>query len=138
MAEFTHTPVTRKDSPPENKQADMETLVGYILLSGVVLSVLLILTGLAWNLIQTGHLTLDYGIQGMNLFGFILRDVRRLASGAFSPRLLVNWGIAILLLTPYTRVLASMLYFFVVERNLKYSLFTAFVFSVLTYSLFLR
>ena len=31
-----------------------------------------------------------------------------------------------------------MLYFAVVERNAKYTLFTGFVFSVLTYSLFLR
>ena len=43
-----------------------------------------------------------------------------------------------LLLTPYVRVLASMLYFALVERNLKYSVFTAFVLLVLTYSLFLR
>ena len=39
---------------------------------------------------------------------------------------------------PQVRVLASMLYFAFVERNGKYTLFTGFVFSVLTYSLFLR
>jgi len=41
------------------------------------------------------------------------------------------------LLTPYVRVLASMI-FFLVERNWKYSVFTFFVFAVLTYSLFLQ
>jgi uncharacterized membrane protein len=51
------------------------------------------------------------------------------------PRLLVNLGIAVLMLTPYVRVLASMLYFMLVERNLKYGLFTAFVLAMLTYSL---
>ncbi|MGE5222879.1 MAG: DUF1634 domain-containing protein [Omnitrophica WOR_2 bacterium] len=138
MAELVPLPSPENQPPAGSAQADMETLVGYTLLFGVVLSALLLIVGIIWNFAQTGYLTLDYGIQGMNLFGFILRDVRRLASGAFSPRLLVNWGIAILLLTPYTRVLASMLYFFFVEHNLKYTLFTAFVFSVLTYSLFLR
>jgi uncharacterized membrane protein len=40
------------------------------------------------------------------------------------------------MLTPYVRVLASMLYFVLVERNVKYGLFTGFVLAVLTYSLF--
>jgi len=43
-----------------------------------------------------------------------------------------------LLLTPYARVLASMLYFALVERNRKYTAFTTFVLLTLTYSLFLR
>jgi uncharacterized membrane protein len=41
------------------------------------------------------------------------------------------------MLTPYIRVLASLLYFAFVERNRKYTVFTGFVFAVLTYSLFL-
>jgi uncharacterized membrane protein len=140
MAEYARTPVTKKDiSPqPEKKEFDMDLLVGYILLAGVLLSILLILIGLIWNWVQTGQLGIEYGIQGMNLFGFVRREVIRLVTGNFRPRLLVNWGIAILLLTPYTRVLASMLYFFFVEHNWKYTIFTAFVFGVLTYSLFLR
>jgi uncharacterized membrane protein len=40
--------------------------------------------------------------------------------------------------TPYVRVLASLFYFAVVARNWKYTLFTGFVLTVLTYSLFLR
>ncbi len=56
----------------------------------------------------------------------------------FRPRLLVSLGIAALLLTPYLRVLASLLFFAFVEHNWKYSLFTGFVLAVLTYSLFLR
>ena len=50
--------------------------------------------------------------------------------------MLVNLGIAVLLLTPYVRVLMSMLYFVFVERNLKYALFTGFVLAMLTYGLF--
>jgi uncharacterized membrane protein len=54
------------------------------------------------------------------------------------PRLLISLGIVALLLTPYLRVLASMLFFAVVEHNWKYTAFTAFVLIVLTYSLVLR
>ena len=42
-----------------------------------------------------------------------------------------------LLLTPYVRVLASLLYFAFAARNWKYALFTGFVLAVLSYSLFL-
>ena len=117
---------------------DMEVVVGYILLGGVLVSMVLVTSGLIWHRIATGHLGFDYSITGMNLFEFVLTDVRQVAADAVRPRLLVNLGIAALMLTPYVRVLASMLYFAFVERNGKYTLFTGFVFSVLTYSLFLQ
>jgi uncharacterized membrane protein len=117
---------------------DMEIIVGYILLGGVLVSMTLVTAGLAWRWIATGQLGLDYSIGGMNLFEFVLTEVRQVAADAVRPRLLVNLGIAVLMLTPYARVLASMLYFAFVERNGKYTLFTGFVFSVLTYSLFLQ
>ena len=44
----------------------------------------------------------------------------------------ISLGIAALLLTPYLRVLVSSGYFAFVERDLKYTLFTTFVFAVLT------
>jgi len=48
----------------------------------------------------------------------------------------MNVGLAVLMLTPYARVLASVLYFALVERSAKYTIFTGFVLAVLTYSLF--
>ncbi len=81
---------------------------------------------------------LDYTIAEMNLFQFVITDVRLLVSDTVRPRLFINLGIAVLMLTPYVRVLVSMFYFAFVEQNWKYSLFTGFVLSVLTYSLFLR
>ncbi len=119
-------------------QFDMEVLVGYILLIGVLISMGLIALGMAWRWVNTGALEFDYTIAGMNFFEFVWSDLQQVFAGAFRPRLLVNLGIAALMLTPYVRVLASMVYFAVAERNWKYTLFTAFVFTVLTYSLFLR
>jgi len=116
----------------------MEILIGYILLVGVLLSTVLLIIGLAWHWGQTGHLQFEYPIVGMNLFEFISLDVRQIASGPFRPELIVNLGIAVVMFTPYVRVLASMLYFACVERNRKYTLFTGFVLTALTYSLFLR
>jgi uncharacterized membrane protein len=122
----------------QSRQTQMDVLVGYILLSGVVLSLILISAGLFWKFLQTGELRLDYQLAGMNLFEFVSSEIRLATQGQIRPRLLVNMGIAILMLTPFLRVLASMAYFFAVSKNWKYTLFTLFVLLVLTRSLFLQ
>ncbi len=117
---------------------DMESLVGYILLTGVLLSVALLVVGFVWRWVRVGNLRFEHSIAGMNFFEFILSTLRQMASQTFRPRLFLNMGIAVLMLTPFVRVLASVFYFAFVDRNWKYTLFTSFVLSVLTYSLFLR
>lgn len=123
--------------PKTTARFDMETLIGFILLGGVLISMALIATGIIWNWLQTGRLTLEYPIIKTNLFGFMVSSIRQVLAGILHPRLFVSLGIIALMLTPYTRVLASVLYFALAEHNIKYTLFTAFVLSVLTYSLFL-
>jgi uncharacterized membrane protein len=116
----------------------MEILIGSLLSGGVVLSIAFLLLGLTWQWVMTGRLGLNYTIAGMNVFQFVVADVCQLASTSVRPRLLLNLGIAVLLLASYARVLASMFYFAFVERNWKYTLFTGFVLCILSYSLFLR
>jgi uncharacterized membrane protein len=116
----------------------MDLMVGYILLAGVLLSVMFLASGIFWHWISAGSLSLSYALSGMNLFQFWRADFHDLSSGTIGPRSLVNVGIALLLFTPYLRVLASTLYFALAERNVKYTFFTGFVLAVLTYSLFLR
>jgi uncharacterized membrane protein len=116
----------------------METLVGYILLGGVLLSVTLIVFGLVWRWFRTGQVGFDFSIARMNLFEFVVSDLNQVASAEFRPRLFLDLGIAALLLTPYVRVLASMLHFALSERDVKYTAFTAFVLAVLTFTLFLH
>ena len=128
---------TAATSPTQSVHV-MELIVGYILQIGVLLSMILIAVGVVWRWFNTGNVGFDYVISGMNFFEFVLTDVQQIVAGTFRPRLFANLGIATLMLTPYVRVLASMLYFGFVERNRKYTVFTGFVFVVLTYSLFLR
>ncbi len=116
----------------------MDMLIGYVLLVGVVLSVVLIVAGLAWHWLNTGHLGVEYTIPKMNLFDFVSVELGDFVDGRFRPRYLISLGITALLLTPYVRVLTSLLFFAFVEHNWKYSAFTGFVFAMLTYSLFLR
>ncbi|HKU23807.1 MAG TPA: DUF1634 domain-containing protein [Terriglobales bacterium] len=127
-----------KSGVQESRQLEMDVLVGYILLGGVLLSMLLIIIGLVWKYVQSGGIHLDYELAGMNLFQFVVSEVHIAILGEIRPRLLINMGIVVLMLTPFFRVLASMVYFLVVLKNWKYTVFTSFVLLVLTGSLFLR
>jgi uncharacterized membrane protein len=115
----------------------LDLIVGYLLLGGVLTSMILITSGVVWHRVVTGELGLDYHVAGTTVFRFVVGDVHDLLAGSLRPRLFVNLGIAVLMLTPYARVLASMVYF-AADRNWKYTIFTAFVLSILTYSLFLQ
>jgi uncharacterized membrane protein len=117
---------------------DMEILIGYILLGGVLISTALLTIGLIWHWARWRNLRFEHSIVGMNFFEFILSTLRQVSSHDLRPRFILNMGIGILMLTPFVRVLASLFYFALKERNWKYTLFTGFVFCVLTYSLFLR
>jgi uncharacterized membrane protein len=113
----------------------MDVVVGYILLAGVLTSLVLVAAGLAWHWVREGNPRFDYTLAGTTVFQFLVDDVHALFAGELRPRLLLNLGIAVLLFTPYLRVLASVVYFAVVERNAKYTAFTGFVLATLTYSL---
>ncbi len=132
-----HSPAAETPNGPKSI-AGMNTLVGYILLIGVLTSAILIITGTLWNWILTHSLTLEYPILGKNYFEFLLSSLQQLFAGDLQPHVFISLGIIVLMLTPYLRVGASVVYFAAAAHNWKYTIFTLFVFSVLTYSLFLR
>jgi uncharacterized membrane protein len=117
---------------------DVDTLIGHILGTGVVISGVLIVLGLIWSWGMTGQVTMAYAEPGVSLFQFAREDVHQAATGTFPPRLFLDAGLIVLVLTPYVRVAASILYFAVVARNPKPAAMSAFVLVVLTYALFLR
>lgn len=138
MTESVETGITPESPGQRRLEVDMDLLVGYILLVGVLLSLLLILVALVWKWSLTGTVDFDYNLSGLNFFQLATREVRLAAAGALNPRLMLSLGILVLMMTPFIRVLVSMVYFIVALRNWKYTLFTAFVLVMLTYSLFLR
>lgn len=125
--------------PPDQRVTrGMASLVGYTLLGGVLTSAALMSTGLVWHWASRGRVQGTSPTAGTDLAQIFATFFQQLASGALQPRPLIYLGLAVLLLTPYVRVAASALYFAVVERNLKYTVFTGFVLAVLTFSLFIR
>jgi len=113
---------------------DMELVISYVLITGVALSLILLVVGTAAYAIVHHDLALAYSLPQDNLYEFI----RLTLSHLFTAKDVINLGIIVLMLTPYVRVLFSAIYFGAIARNLKYTLFTTFVLVVLTYSLFLR
>jgi uncharacterized membrane protein len=132
------THLSTQEAAQQESMNLMDSLVGYILLIGVLLSVTLIVIGTLWNWGLKGSLSLQFTIANENYFNFLRNDLAELFRGAIQPELLVSLGIGTLMFTPYLRVAASAVYFAFVAKNLKYTVFTLFVFTVLTYSLFLR
>ncbi len=116
----------------------MASLVGYILLGGVLTSAFLMSTGLVWHWATRGRVPGEPPLAGTDLAQIFATFFQQLAAGTLQPRPLVYLGLAVLMLTPYLRVAASALYFALVERNVKYTVFTGFVLALLTYSLFIR
>jgi uncharacterized membrane protein len=138
MTESMENGVAPEAPDKQRLEVDMDMLVGYILLIGVLLSLLLILIALTWKWKLTGNVEFEYKLSGLNFFQLAMHEFRLVAAGSVSPRLMLSLGILVLMLTPFIRVLVSMVYFIVALKNWKYTLFTAFVMVMLTYSLFLR
>jgi uncharacterized membrane protein len=133
-----HDPVVPQ-TKEEIDERRMELMVGYLLLTGVIVSQAALLLGLILDYVEHGTVRLAYLIKGMNYFQFLIHDILALGGPhAWGARTFVNLGIALLMFTPFIRVVASVFFFALEERNLKYTLFTFFVAAVLTYSLFLR
>ncbi len=115
----------------------LETAISYLLIIGVIASLVLEVIGMVLFYRAYGQLGISQDktvfIYGRDFFTFIYNQFREGRSEG-SAILFMTAGIVVLLLTPYVRVILSVFYFGW-ERNLKYVLITLFVFAVLTASL---
>lgn len=111
--------------------------ISWILRIGVFLSVVFEAAGLLLNYFETGSsalaLTDSWRIAGGNFFDFAYSVGGSLLEG-FRAFTLVSTGIVILMLTPYLRVLAAVVYY-AVERDWKYVAITSTVFILITIAL---
>ncbi len=70
---------------------------------------------------------------GGDFFEFISSALRSIPNG-LTPVALVSLGVATLMLTPYFRIMAAVVYY-AVERDWKYVVITLSVFSLITFAL---
>ena len=120
--------------------AGPETVISYILIAGVAVSLLLEVAGAVLYYRTYGNLDLSFSqamiVQGHDFFSFIYGVLRGTYGADISLRLMTA-GIAVLILTPFVRVLFSVLYF-AWEKDFKYVVITLFVLAALTASLTLH
>jgi uncharacterized membrane protein len=118
-------------------RSQLESLIGWVLILGVLSSVLFEVIGLALNYAQTGDLTLalspTWHIQSANFFSFIGTTIASVASSPNAFDVLAI-GIILLMLTPYVRVLVSMLYY-AATKDFTYVGITLLVLIIITASL---
>ena len=121
-------------------ESKLETIISYILIIGVVASILLEVIGITIFYKSYGNLNISEAnamfIRGQNFFYFIYEQVQRTYLSE-SALLFMTLGLIILILTPYIRAITSVSYF-VWKKNHKYVLITLFVMIVLTVSLALH
>ncbi|MCW4028983.1 MAG: DUF1634 domain-containing protein [Candidatus Bathyarchaeota archaeon] len=121
-------------------EAKLEVAVSYLLVVGVIVSVVLEVIGIGLYFGAFGNVAVSTDpavyISGDNFFSFIALEVQNLFT-AENALVFMTLGIIVLLLTPYIRAITSVAYF-AWEKNLKYVLITLFVLIVLTISLALH
>jgi uncharacterized membrane protein len=118
-------------------ESRLETAISYLLVGGVVTSLFLEIIGMASFYYSYGHLHImekkALFIRGENFFRLIYGLLEG-NGGQKGAVFLMTLGITILILTPYVRVILSVL-FFAWRKNIKYMLITIVVLMVLTTSL---
>ena len=116
----------------------LDSLISYILIFGVLVSLAVETLGIAGYYSSSGNLNIlfqpSFVMRGTNFFSYVWKLIQELSVGGWSPMQVLSCGIVVLMLTPYLRVVASVLYFGL-TRNPKYLLITLFVLFVLTVSL---
>ena len=119
------------------KEIKLEIILSYMLIAGVIASLSLMITGIILFYIDTGNLNISRSpqmfIQGKNFFSFIfeLLQGQKMQSPSIS---FIVAGTVVLMLTPFIRVVVSLIYFAVV-KDLKYVFITFIVLAILTISL---
>ena len=125
-------------TPPGGAGVDarLEKAISRILIAGVATSLFLEIVGMALFYHSYGTVFISYEkgmlIHAENFFVFLIRQFAQ-TSGVSLPLRLMTLGIAILILTPYARAIASVVYF-ASRKDLKFLAITLFVLAVLTVS----
>jgi uncharacterized membrane protein len=122
---------------PKDSESKFERAISHLLLIGVIASLFLIVFGITVFYGSYGNLnileTKAAFIRGENFFSFLYKLFQG-ESEQEKAFFLMTLGIMILILTPYARVVLSVLYFLWM-KDFKYIWITSFVLIILTISL---
>ena len=111
---------------------DIESLIGTILRGGtwITLGLLLVSAGIQWE--TKGQLEIGSQLRAKSVPLLVYSGLEGVGSPLFWFQLFVHLGVGVLLLTPYVRVAATLMYFSSVEPSKKRILSTGLVLILLT------
>jgi len=116
----------------------LDLVISYILISGVAVSVAVETIGIQSYYSSNGSLEIvfqpQYSLTGTDFFAYFGTLLSGMLSLNWNPLQVLGLGIVLLMITPYIRVAASVIYF-AAAKNSKYFIITLFVLLVLTTSL---
>jgi len=120
------------------KRPALEKIISYILIVGVMTSLIMEAVGLVLYAMDKGTTEIDLSdpeayISSQDFFAYVI-GVVTLTLSDFNYASVMALGLALLMLTPYLRVVASVIYF-AFSRNYKYVVITLIVLAMLTVSL---
>jgi uncharacterized membrane protein len=125
-----------KNSNVTTPRSKLEPAISYLLIIGVLLSLLLEVAGVCLYFYAEGNLSISFDssvyIQGQNFFRYIYSFWHDYAGNP--AMMLMAAGVVVLILTPFSRIILSVIYFGW-EKNWKYVIITLFVLVVITVSL---
>jgi uncharacterized membrane protein len=126
--------------PLKENNSKIEVILSYILITGVIVSLLLMIAGMVLFYLESGGFIISRDpsmfIKGSNFFNFIL-DIFKGNGPDNTALLLLTIGTIILMLTPFIRVVASLIYFIWI-RDKKYIFITLIVLIILIITLSLH
>jgi uncharacterized membrane protein len=108
----------------------LEKLLGLVLLTGFALGLTVMSIGIVLYLVTYGRPEIELGGVWRTEYGSIFAYLTHINSSA-NPKNILELGLALLLLTPYARAVASIAYF-IAEHDLKYVIITSIVIALIT------
>jgi uncharacterized membrane protein len=124
-----------------SNEEKLELAISYILIAGVTVSVSIEAIGLLSYYYANRNVNIvfrpDFALQGTDFFKYSENAFLLLIFGSWTPIHILAFGLVLLMMTPFVRVVASVVYF-VSSKNFKYLSITLFVLLILTASLLLH
>lgn len=119
----------------DSSENRLDVLISYILIAGVVASVLLEAAGIIGLFRAEGNAEIEFvsefSLRGSNFFAYAAQVIQSILLGRWTFITILTFGLLLLMITPYIRVVASAV-FFAAEKNVKYFFITLFVLAILT------
>jgi len=125
----------------KSDEEHLDLIISYILILGVLASLVLETIGIISYYSLYGTMTIilqpNSALSGTNFFSYAGNVIHQTLVGVWTPFEILGLGIILLMITPYIRVVASVIYFSI-TKNTKYIFITLFVLTILTASLLLH